>query len=95
MPTMRRLERAGLAATIAATAVGLVTIGACSTQVSGTAAVNRTDLAAYTSEVTASSIAASSSRRGGGTHDRGRVHRTAQRECQLGALFQRIHHREQ
>ncbi|MEV6429299.1 hypothetical protein [Nocardia sp. NPDC051463] len=59
---MRRPERAGLAATVAATAAGLVTIGACSTQISGTAAVDQTDLAAYTSEVTASSIAASSSR---------------------------------
>jgi hypothetical protein len=59
---MRRLERAGLATAVAATAVGLVTIGACSSQVSGTAAVNESDLAIYTSEVTASSVAASSSR---------------------------------
>jgi hypothetical protein len=59
---LRRLERAGLVAAAAATAAGVLTIGACSKQVSGSAEVNETDLAAYTSEVTASSVAASSSR---------------------------------
>ncbi|MFB8281746.1 hypothetical protein [Nocardia colli] len=59
---MRRLERAGLIAAAAATAIGVLIIGACSQQVSGTAQVNRSDLAAYTSEVTASSIAASAAR---------------------------------
>ncbi|MBH0776039.1 hypothetical protein [Nocardia bovistercoris] len=59
---MRRLERVGLTAATAATAIGVLFVGACSTQVEGTAEVNRTDLAAYQSDVTASSIAASSSR---------------------------------
>lgn len=59
---MHGLERAGLAAAGAATAAGVLIIGACSQQISGTAEVNRTDLAAYTSEVTASSIAASAAR---------------------------------
>ncbi|MFI9508940.1 hypothetical protein [Nocardia sp. NPDC052566] len=59
---MRRLERAGLVAAAAATATGILLIGACSRQVSGTAEVNQTDLAAYASEVTSSSVAASSSR---------------------------------
>jgi hypothetical protein len=55
---MRRLQRVGLAAAMAATSVGLITIGACSKQVAGTAEVNQTDLAAYTSEVSASRAAA-------------------------------------
>jgi hypothetical protein len=55
---MRELERAGLVAAMAATSVGLITIGACSKQVSGTAEVNQTDLAAYTSEVSALRAAA-------------------------------------
>lgn len=59
---MRRLERAGLAAAAAATASGIIFIGACSTQVTGNPQVNQTELAAYTSEVAASSAAASSSR---------------------------------
>ncbi|MFC9893729.1 hypothetical protein ACFVMC_08555 [Nocardia sp. NPDC127579] len=63
---MRRLERAGLIAAAAATATGIIFLGACSKQVSGTAEANQTELAAYTSSVTASSIsssiAASSSR---------------------------------
>ncbi|MFX0575881.1 hypothetical protein [Nocardia nepalensis] len=59
---MRRLERAGLVAAAAATAVGVLTVGACSKQITGNAQVNQTELAAYTSEVTASSVAASSSR---------------------------------
>ncbi|MFI7002749.1 hypothetical protein [Nocardia sp. NPDC050175] len=59
---MRRLERAGLTAAAMATAAGVLIIGACSQQVSGTAQVNQSDLAAYTSEVTASSIAASAAR---------------------------------
>ncbi|WP_040869757.1 hypothetical protein [Nocardia exalbida] len=59
---MRRLERAGLLAAAVATAAGVLLIGACAQQVSGTAEVNRTDLAAYASEVTSSSAAASSSR---------------------------------
>ncbi|MGN2635988.1 hypothetical protein ACWEKT_09725 [Nocardia takedensis] len=48
----------------AATAVvtGLLFVGACSNQVTGTAEVNQTDLAAYQSDMTASSIAASTSR---------------------------------
>ncbi|TQM30606.1 hypothetical protein [Nocardia bhagyanarayanae] len=59
---MRRLERAGLAAAAAATATGIMLIGACSTQVTGNPQVNQTELAAYASEVAASSAAASSSR---------------------------------
>ncbi|QIS15648.1 hypothetical protein [Nocardia arthritidis] len=59
---MRGLERAGLAAAAAATAAGILLIGACGKQVAGNAQVNQSDLAAYTSEVTASSIAASSSK---------------------------------
>lgn len=59
---MRRLERTGLVAAAAATAVGVLTVGACSKQISGSAQVNQTELAAYASEVTASSVAASSSR---------------------------------
>ncbi|WP_431956780.1 hypothetical protein [Nocardia lijiangensis] len=59
---MRRLERAGLTAAAAATATGIIFIGACSTQISGNAQVNQSELAAYTSEVAASSAAASSSR---------------------------------
>ncbi|MCP2291078.1 hypothetical protein ACFYT3_12010 [Nocardia amikacinitolerans] len=59
---MRRLERGGLAAAAAATATGIIFIGACSTQVTGNPQVNQTELAAYTSEVAASSAAASSSR---------------------------------
>ncbi|MET8777664.1 hypothetical protein ABZV58_21890 [Nocardia sp. NPDC004654] len=59
---MRRLERASLAAAAAATASGIILIGACSTQVTGNPQVNQTELAAYTSEVAASSAAASSSR---------------------------------
>ncbi|MBF6210736.1 hypothetical protein IU433_09445 [Nocardia puris] len=59
---MRRLERAGLTATVAATATGLIFLGACAEQVTGTPEVNQADLAAYASEVTSSSVAASSSR---------------------------------
>ncbi|MEV0298777.1 hypothetical protein [Nocardia sp. NPDC050710] len=59
---MRRLERAGMAAAAAATATGIIFVGACSKQVTGTAEVNQTELAAYNSEVTASSVAASVSR---------------------------------
>lgn len=59
---MRRLERVGLAAAAAATATGIILIGACSKQVSGTAEVNQTDLAAYVADVTSSSVAASSSK---------------------------------
>ncbi|MFI2284229.1 hypothetical protein [Nocardia beijingensis] len=59
---MRRLERAGLLAAATVTAAGALTIGACAQQISGTAEVDRTDLAAYASEVTSSSAAASSSR---------------------------------
>ncbi|MGV9819612.1 hypothetical protein [Nocardia xishanensis] len=59
---MRRLERAGMTAAAAATATGIIFIGACSTQVTGNPQVNQTELAAYTSEVAASSAAASSSR---------------------------------
>ncbi|MEU2106567.1 hypothetical protein [Nocardia sp. NPDC019255] len=59
---MRRLERAGLLAAATAAAAGALTIGACAQQISGTAEVNRTDLAAYASAVTSSSAAASSSR---------------------------------
>ncbi|WP_280492642.1 hypothetical protein [Nocardia asiatica] len=59
---MRRLERAGLLAAALSTSAGVLIIGACAQQVSGTAEVNRTDLAAYASEVTSSSAAASSSR---------------------------------
>ncbi|WP_431964739.1 hypothetical protein [Nocardia sp. bgisy134] len=59
---MRRLERAGLTAAAAATATGIIFIGACSTQVTGNPQVDQTELAAYTSEVAASSAAASSSR---------------------------------
>lgn len=51
---MRRSERVGLTASVAVTAAGLLLIGACSTQVSGTAVVNEEDLAAYAAEVTAS-----------------------------------------
>ncbi|WP_040792054.1 hypothetical protein [Nocardia paucivorans] len=58
---MRRLERTGLAATVAALAVGGV-IAACSNTVTGTAQVNQEELVLYTSEVRASSAAASSSR---------------------------------
>ncbi|MEU8896458.1 hypothetical protein [Nocardia sp. NPDC048505] len=56
---MRRLERAGLAATAAATAIGIIFLGACSQQISGSAQANQTELASYTSEVTASSISSS------------------------------------
>ncbi|MBF6166718.1 hypothetical protein IU486_18455 [Streptomyces gardneri] len=59
---MRRLERAGLLAAAMATTAGVLVIGACAQQLSGSAQVNRTDLAAYASEVTSSSAAASSSR---------------------------------
>ncbi|WP_054816222.1 hypothetical protein [Nocardia arizonensis] len=59
---MRRLERVGLAAAAGAAVTGILLVGACSRQVSGMAEVNRTDLAAYNSDVTASSVAASSSR---------------------------------
>ncbi|MFC6014078.1 hypothetical protein [Nocardia lasii] len=59
---MRVLERLGLGTAMAATATGLILIGACSNQVSGTAEVNQTELASYTSEVAASSAAASSSK---------------------------------
>ncbi|MET8648550.1 hypothetical protein [Nocardia aurea] len=59
---MRQLERAGLAAAAAATVIGIFFLGACSTLVTGTAEVNQTDLAAYRSDMTASSISASSSR---------------------------------
>ncbi|GAA5042758.1 hypothetical protein [Nocardia callitridis] len=58
----RRFERAGLFVAAAALAGGVLTVGACAQQVSGNAQVNTADLSAYTSEVTASSIAASSSR---------------------------------
>ncbi|WP_194815447.1 hypothetical protein [Nocardia sp. XZ_19_385] len=56
---MRRLERAGLAAAAAATATGIIFLGACSRQVEGAAEANQTELASYTSEVTASSISSS------------------------------------
>ncbi|MEV0245078.1 hypothetical protein AB0H76_00665 [Nocardia sp. NPDC050712] len=56
---MRRLERAGLAAAAAATATGIIFLGACSKQVSGAAEANQTELASYTSEVTASSVSSS------------------------------------
>lgn len=59
---MRRLERTGLIAAVAATASGLLLIGACSQQIAGRAQVDQTELAAYASEVAASSAAASSSR---------------------------------
>lgn len=59
---MRGLERAGLAAAAVATTAGIVTIGACSKTVSGTAEVNQGELSAYASEVTSSSAAASSSK---------------------------------
>ena len=59
---MRGLERTGLVAAATATAVGILTIGACSKQINGSAHVNQTELAAYASEATASSVAASSSR---------------------------------
>ncbi|MEV6322552.1 hypothetical protein AB0M45_15360 [Nocardia sp. NPDC051787] len=59
---MRRLERTGLVAAAMTTAAGVLIIGACAQQVSGTAEVNETDLAAYASEVTSSAAAASSSR---------------------------------
>ncbi|MGK8522197.1 hypothetical protein ACRS6B_11865 [Nocardia asteroides] len=59
---MRRFERAGLLAAAVATTAGVLVIGACAQQVSGTAQVDRTALAAYASEVTSSSAAASSSR---------------------------------
>ncbi|MEV4126105.1 hypothetical protein [Nocardia sp. NPDC049707] len=59
---MRRLERTGLVAAATATAVGVLTIGACSKQINGSAQVNKTELAAYASEVTASSVVASSAR---------------------------------
>ncbi|GAA5088940.1 hypothetical protein [Nocardia iowensis] len=59
---MRRLERTGLTVAALTTVAGVLIIGACSQQVSGTAEVNRTDLAAHTSEVTASAIAASAAR---------------------------------
>lgn len=58
---MRRLERTSLAVATAALTAGGV-IAACSNTVTGTAQVNRTELALYTSEVRASSAAASSSR---------------------------------
>ncbi|GAB2643751.1 hypothetical protein [Nocardia goodfellowii] len=56
---MRRLERAGLAAAAAATATGIIFLGACAKQIDGAAEANQTDLASYTSEVTASSISSS------------------------------------
>ncbi|WP_040782555.1 hypothetical protein [Nocardia pneumoniae] len=55
---MRRLERTGLVAATMATAAGVLLIGACTQQVSGTAEVDETDLAAYASEVTSSRAAA-------------------------------------
>ena len=59
---MRVLERLGLGTALAATATGVIFIGACSKQVPGTAEVNQSELASYTSEVAASSAAASSSK---------------------------------
>ncbi|RJO75852.1 hypothetical protein D5S18_13855 [Nocardia panacis] len=59
---MRGLERAGLLAAAAATAAGIMIIGACSKQVPGNAQVNRADLASYAADVTSSSVAASSSK---------------------------------
>jgi len=59
---MRRLERMGLVATVVATVSGLVLVGACSNQVSGRADADPSEVAAYVSEVAASSVAASSSR---------------------------------
>ncbi|WP_227996694.1 hypothetical protein [Nocardia australiensis] len=61
---MRRLERTGVAMAMAA-AVGVITIGACSKQVSGTAEVNQTDLAAYSTEISASRAAAAQRAVGG------------------------------
>ncbi|WP_040798223.1 hypothetical protein [Nocardia higoensis] len=59
---MRRLERMGLVATVVATVSGLALVGACSNQISGKADADPSEVAAYVSEVAASSAAASSSR---------------------------------
>ncbi|MFB7876169.1 MULTISPECIES: PH domain-containing protein [unclassified Nocardia] len=59
---MRVLERVGLGTALAATATGVILIGACSTQVPGNPEANLTELAQYTSEVAASSAAAASSK---------------------------------
>ncbi|ONM50580.1 hypothetical protein [Nocardia donostiensis] len=58
---MRRFERARLAVSVSAIAVGALLV-ACTNTVTGTAEVNQEELALYTSEVRASSVAASSSR---------------------------------
>ncbi|NEW40839.1 hypothetical protein GV794_08500 [Nocardia cyriacigeorgica] len=55
---MRRFERTSLAAASVAITGGIVLVSACSNSVSGTAQVNQSDLATYTSMAAASSSAA-------------------------------------